>query len=132
MANQTWITYFEPTSSTTSTIQTKTLTTSLQERLSLTKFLLTTGLHPLSKAHVDFLINSHSLKAPVLLLNDKALTTIYQQHCKNDPVITITIRPSNDPTPSSSHDRGAIYAFLERIKVNGHMWNASGAVEPER
>lgn len=132
MTDQTWVFLFESMSTATYSFRTQTLAEVQRDGFSLNSFLLTAGLQPSSRGYLEFWIKSNSLKPAVLLPDDEVLSIIYQKHCQHDPVVTIIIRPSNDPTPNSSHGPNEIYSFIERIKVNGHTWNASGAISPER
>lgn len=46
-----------------------------------------------------FFIKSDSTKTAVRLLNDASIFDTYQFHCKAEEVVTIIVRPRNDPSP---------------------------------
>lgn len=132
MTDQSWIFLFEPMSSATYSFHTQTLTQVQGNGFNLLTFLLAVGLQPSSREQVNFWIKSNSLKPAVFIPDDEALFTVYQKHCQHDPVVTIIVRPSDDPSPGSSNQPNALFSFIERIRVTGHTWNASGVIAPDR
>lgn len=132
MTDQAWIILFEPMASSTYSFHTRTLTRIQENGFKLQSFLPVVGLQRSSLDHVDIWLKRNSHQPAVYIPDDETLTAIYQKHCQHDPNITIIIRPKNDPSPSSSNQADALFTFIERIKVTGHTWNASGAIAPER
>lgn len=66
-----------------------------------------------------FWIHSNSMRAAVQLLTDESIRVTYQLYCKDDAVVTIYIRPANDPSPNASHAPSHNISLAERRKASG-------------
>ncbi|KAK5789649.1 hypothetical protein VI817_008772 [Penicillium citrinum] len=66
-----------------------------------------------------FWIISNSMSTAVPLLNNPSVFVTYELYCKNDPVVTIIVRPAGDPTPNSSQAPSAPNSLRERRKASG-------------
>jgi hypothetical protein len=82
--------------------------------------------------NVEFWLISDSLHPAERITSDRKLILLYKAFCKNDPVITIMARRISDSSSSSSTNPHSQGPLVERLKLWGHVWNASGLIPPER
>ena len=52
------------------------------------------------------------------MLTDEAILATHQLYCRNDPVVTITVRYADDPSPNSSRAPSHQSSLAERRKVS--------------
>ncbi|RYP64671.1 hypothetical protein DL769_006579 [Monosporascus sp. CRB-8-3] len=74
-----------------------------------------------------FYIHSASMAAAVRLLTDNSIIAMYNLYCRNDPVVTITIRKATDPSPNTSLSVSHQNSLAERRKVSAQR----GLLVPE-
>lgn len=67
----------------------------------------------------NFFIFGESMKAAVQLLTDKSIFVTYRLYCEDDEVVTIIVRPAEDPSPNSSQCPSAPSSLRERRKISG-------------
>ena len=65
-----------------------------------------------------FYIHSNSMAAAVRLLSDKAIIATCNLYCQADPIVTITVRGKNDPSPNSSQAPSHKSSLEERRKTS--------------
>jgi hypothetical protein len=67
----------------------------------------------------NFWIHSPSMNAAVQLLKDTAINVIWTLYCRDDPTVTIIVRPASDHSPNASRAPSAKSSLAERQKVSG-------------
>lgn len=83
-----------------------------------------------TKGHIRdyaFYMHSDSMAASVRLLSDESIIATYNLYCRNDAIVTIAVRPINDPSPNTSHTPSYHSSLAERRKVS----QARGLLAPE-
>jgi hypothetical protein len=69
----------------------------------------------------SYLIHSESMKAAVQVLTDKAVHGTWQLYCQQDPVVTISVRKNDDPSPSTSRTPSYSMALIQRRSASGQL-----------
>ena len=67
----------------------------------------------------NFWIHSPSMSAAVQLLKDTAINVIWTLYCRDDPTVTIIVRPASDHSPNTSTAPSAKSSLAERRKASG-------------
>ncbi|KAJ5683348.1 hypothetical protein N7462_006513 [Penicillium macrosclerotiorum] len=68
----------------------------------------------------SFYITSDYIRKAVPLLHEESIFLMAETYCKNDPVVTIIIRPPRDPSPNHSQTPSGIKSLLERRELSAH------------
>lgn len=68
-----------------------------------------------------FFIHSQTMQASVQMLNDKAIHGTWQLYCRQDPVVTITVRKNDDPSPNTSRAPSYSAALTQRRSASGEL-----------
>lgn len=131
MAFQLWLFLFEPMCCSTYCMESKTNAEIQEEGLSLDTFMKTLGFNPSSRQHLDVYISSHLISPAARLPDDVLLSFAYEYMCKNDPFITIIVRPKQDLVLDNIQIQGpdALHSLIERVRIHGHIWNETGVIE---
>lgn len=66
----------------------------------------------------SFFIHSNGMSAAVQILNDESIYAVYRLYCQKDPIVTITIRKVNEPSPNSSRAPSHQQILAERRTVS--------------
>jgi hypothetical protein len=66
----------------------------------------------------NFWIQSPSMNAAVQLLKDTAINITWTLYCRDDPTVTIIVRPASDHSPNTSAAPSAKSSLAERRKVS--------------
>ncbi len=69
----------------------------------------------------SFFMHSVSMRAAVQMLKSEAIQATWQLYCKQDSVITITVRKIDDPSPSSSRAPSYSQALSQRRSASGTL-----------
>ncbi|KAH7305620.1 hypothetical protein BKA65DRAFT_601946 [Rhexocercosporidium sp. MPI-PUGE-AT-0058] len=78
----------------------------------------------------SFWIHSNSMKAAVQLLSDQSISVTWELYCKSDSVVTIHIRPNQDPSPNTSKATSHHHSLTERRKQSGRRTVSDIFVRP--
>lgn len=78
----------------------------------------------------SFWIHSNSMKAAVQLLSDRSIPITWELYCKHDSVVTIHIRPAQDPSPNTSQATSHQQSLAERRKNSGRRTVSDIFVRP--
>ncbi len=69
----------------------------------------------------SFFMHSASMRAAVQMLKSEAVQATWQLYCKQDPVVTITVRKIDDPSPNSSRAPSYSKALSQRRSASGNL-----------
>lgn len=69
----------------------------------------------------SFFMHSVSMQAAVQMLKSEAIQATWHLYCKGDPVVTITIRNINNPSPNSSRAPTYSKALSQRRSASGNL-----------
>ena len=67
----------------------------------------------------SFWIHSNSMAAAVQLLDNRSILVMHDLYCKHDQVITIHIRPIDDPSPNSTRAGSHVGSLTRRRGISG-------------
>lgn len=69
----------------------------------------------------SFFIHSASMQAAVQMLKTEAIQATWNLYCRQDSVVTITIRKTNDPSPNPSRAPSYSKALSQRRSASGSL-----------